>query len=217
MLKWGHIIKKKNYVPFIKIDNPEKITIDNMMSCLSQLFEFNYHIDGGSKLPVICIFSLYQLLSKETVRLKNKTIKDLGSHNASDKTSKSSGDIEIFDNNSLYESIEIKLDHQIDLQIVLIAIEKIKRHNPKRYYILSTSGIKETDKTDIYNKVLALRKEHGCELIINGLVQTINYYLRLINNVNKFYDKFSENLLIDKELKPIHKKTWNEIITKQII
>jgi DNA (cytosine-5)-methyltransferase 1 len=77
----------------------------------------------------------------------------MGSHTASDRTSKSAGDIEIFKSKALFEAIEIKLDKAIDVTMVRIAIEKIARYNPDRYYILSYIGIKESDKLEIVNLI----------------------------------------------------------------
>jgi DNA (cytosine-5)-methyltransferase 1 len=51
-------------------------------------------------------------------------------------TSKSAGDIEIFNKDELFEAIEIKLDKPIDTNILRIAKEKIIKYNPKRYYII---------------------------------------------------------------------------------
>lgn len=61
----------------------------------------------------------------------------------------SSGDIEVKRNSNIFESVEIKLDKQIDTNIVRIAYEKIVRFNIERYYILSYHGIKQKDKEEI--------------------------------------------------------------------
>ena len=212
LLFWGHEIKKRNHVPLIPLNNPEKITIKKVIYLLETLFNKNYKISGGSKLPVICFYSLYKLLCKQVKRFDNKKLQELGYHTTSDRTSKSSGDIEIMDGNQLFESIEIKYDIEIDLHIVNRVIEKIKKFNPKRYYILSTSKIKEEDRHEIEEKVISLKEKHGCQLIINGLIPTVNYYLRLIDNIEDFYFEFSSILLNDSELKPIHKNTWNQIV-----
>ena len=91
-------------------------------------------------------------------------------------------------------------------------IEKIYKFNPKRYYILSTQKIKDSDNDEIIKKVYKLKNEHGCQLIINGLVPTLKYYLRLINNPEDFLNLFTKNIIEDKELKTIHKNKWKELI-----
>lgn len=81
-------------------------------------------------------------------------LKELGSYTASDRTSKSAGDIEIFDKNkNLIEALEIKLGKKIDLQMILNAKDKIIKCNPRRYYIFSSIDVKKTDLDSICNEI----------------------------------------------------------------
>ena len=65
---------------------------------------------------------------------------------ASDLTSQSAGDIEVFDeNNKLFEAVEIKHGKKIDLQMIRIAKEKIVKYQPQRYCIFSSYDIKTSD------------------------------------------------------------------------
>ena len=57
----------------------------------------------------------------------------MGSHTASDRTSKSAGDIQVMKNGRVFEVVEIKLDRLIDINMVRIAYEKIVRFNSERY------------------------------------------------------------------------------------
>lgn len=56
--------------------------------------------------------------------------------------------------------------------------------------------------------------EHGCQIIINGLIPTIKYYLRLIDNLDDFIKNYSNAVAIDSELQKIHKQKWAELLTK---
>lgn len=212
-------IKSKNnsFVEIIPLKNPEKLTIDNIIKSLDEHFRTNYSTHGGSKLPVLAFFSIYKSLITEIGRYKKCTLAKMGSHTASDRTSKSAGDIEIFKNNNLFEAIEIKLDKAIDVTMVRIAIEKITRFNPDRYYILSYIGVKESDKLEIADLIDGLKIEHGCQIIINGLLPTIKYYLRLITSLEEFVSTYSDLIENDNEIKKIHKEKWNELITKYIV
>jgi DNA (cytosine-5)-methyltransferase 1 len=60
-----------------------------------------------------------------------------------------------------------------------------------------------------------LKQEHGCQLIINGLLPTLKYYLRLIHNLEDFVQLFTQLVYDDKELKIVHKEKWTEIIKKR--
>ncbi len=203
-------------VPITPLSNPEKITIQNCINALLHHFNKNYKIHGGAKLPVLAFYALYELLITEIKRYNNCTLAKLGSHTASDKSSKSAGDIEILKNNLLYEAIEIKLDKKIRANTVRIAIEKIHKFNLKRYYILSHIGTDAKDLEIIEQLIFNTKKEHGCQIIVNGVIPSIKYYLRLIDNPQEFVIKYSALIEKDSELKKIHKVEWNHIISQHL-
>ncbi len=211
-------INSKNdaLVDIIPLENPEKLTIEKIILALDEHFRTKYDTQGGSKLPVLAFFAIYKSLINEIGRYKECTLAEMGSHTASDRTSKSAGDIEIFKKKNLFEAIEIKLDKAIDATMVRIAIEKIARYNPDRYYILSYIGIKETDKLEIADLIDELKLEHGCQIIINGLLPTIKYYLRLITSLDEFIGNYNKLVQKDSEIKKIHKQKWNELIDKHL-
>jgi DNA (cytosine-5)-methyltransferase 1 len=206
--------KKESFVEIVPLENPEKLTIGNIIKCLDEHFRTHYSTSGGSKLPVLAFFAVYKSLINEIGRYKKCRLSEIGSHTASDRTSKTSGDIEIFKDKQLFEAIEIKLDKAIDVTMVRIAIEKITRFNPDRYYILSYVGLRESDKSEIEYLIDNLKKEHGCQIIINGLLPTIKYYLRLLTSLEEFVSNYSDLVGKDTEIKKIHKEKWNELMSK---
>ncbi len=207
-------LQNKNIIEIIKISEPDTLSISNILSVLEEHFSAKYGLRGGSKLPVLAIYAVYKSLIKEIKRYENKTLQILGSHTASDLTSKSSGDIQIFDqNNHLFESVEVKHDKLIDITMVRIAYEKIKKFNPQRYYILSLKDLKDSDLQDIKNLIEEIREEHGCQVILNGVIPTLKYYLRLIPLQN-FITNYSDLVVNDTELKIQHKQKWKELIEK---
>lgn len=208
--------KKRSLVKIIPLENPEILTIEKIVMAIDEHFSFNYNTHGGSKLPVIAFYAIYKSLIKELVRYNGCELEKMGSHTASDRTSKSSGDIEISKNGEIFEAIEIKLDKYIDTTIIRIAIEKIKRFNPKRYYVLSYVGVKEEHKLEIEDLITDIKLKHGCQIIINGVLPTLKYYLRLINSSEEFINNYNSLVEKDKELKKIHKDKWNELIEKYL-
>ena len=215
LLTEGINIRERNKIEIVPIENPEQLTISKIIGLLEEFFYQDYKISGGSKIPVISFYTIYDILIKEIKRFQNCRLGDLGSHTSSDRTSKSSGDIEIFDSENFnLESLEIKFEIEIDKHIVNRVIEKIIKFNPKRYYILTTSGIKEDDYDFVIEKVHNLKITHGCQLIINGLLPTLKYYLRLIQDLDEFLNQFTKNVINDRELKIIHKRIWKEILEK---
>ena len=146
-------------------------------------------------------------------RYKGCNLKDLGSHTASDRTSKTAGDIEIFDKKKkLIEAIEIKYGKPIDLQMILNAKDKILKHDPRRYYIFSSADIKLDDKIKIQDEIEFIASNYGCQIIVNGIIPTVKYYLRLIMSVEKFVEDYSRLVEQDRELQAIHKIQWNNIL-----
>ena len=205
-------IQKRNIIKIEPIKNPDILTIDKIITLLDKQFSYNYHTSYGSKLPVIAFYSIYTILINELSRYNNCLLKELGSHTASDRTSKSAGDIEIYKNDTIFEAIEIKLDKEIDANILRIVKEKIIKYNPTRYYILSYIGIKEEEKQEIQNIINEVKEKHGCQIIINGVIPTLKYYLRLIEDLNSFFKIYSSLIQNDNELKTIHKEVFHKLV-----
>ncbi|MGB3693287.1 MAG: DNA cytosine methyltransferase [Spirulinaceae cyanobacterium] len=209
-------IAQANQVKIIKISNTEKFDINIIIDYLQEHFHFNYKTRGASKLPVIAFYAIYQRLIEEVERYKFCRLKELGSHTASDRTSKSAGDIEIIDKNKkIIEVLEIKHGKKIDFQMLLIAKEKIIRFKPRRYYIFSSADLKESDRTKINREIEEIKNNYGCQVIVNGILPTLKYYLRLIMSLEDFVRGYSSLIASDNELQLIHKTKWNEILSKR--
>lgn len=205
-------------IPQIIDSRRSEIKINDIISALKEHFYCKtYTAKGRSKLPVIAIYAVYELIIKEVSRYQNCTLKPLGSHTASDKTSKSAGDIEVYYSESphpLLEAIEIKFEKQIDRHMVAIATEKIAKFKPERYLILSSENIKEEDKDDITRMIDEVANIHKCQIIVNGVLPTIKYYLRLVRDLDKFINNYSALIEKDQEINFEHKQKWSEIITR---
>lgn len=213
LLSIARDISSKHVIKIVPLENPETLTIAKIMSVLEEHFLTKYNTHNGAKLPVLAFYSIYHSLISEIERYRECHLAELSSLTACDRTNKASGDIEIFDkHNSLFEAIEIKLDKQIDSQIIRVVQEKIYKWNPQRYYVLSVLGIKESDREEIESIVNSIQTKHGCQVIINGLLPTIKYYLRLINNLEDFIISYSDLVEQDKELQIVHKQKWNELL-----
>lgn len=205
-------IKSQYQIPIVPLKDPDKLTISKTISALDSHFNYVYGTHGGSKLPVIALYAIYQILIHELERYESCTLAPLGSHTASDLTSRTAGDIQIFKNDELFEVVEIKLNRIIDNTLLRIAFEKIAKYNPKRYYILSNAGIKKEDVNSATKIIAQVKEKHGCQIILNGVTATIRYYLRLISSLESFIDNYSSLVSTDLELQAIHKNTWNKIL-----
>lgn len=204
--------RDNNAIEISKIQNGDELTISIIISILEQHFTERYQTHGGSKLPVLAFYAMYKILVSELNRYEGCKLLTLGSHTASDRTSRSSGDIEVARDDEIFESVEIKMDKPVDITIARIAYEKIARFNPVRYYILSYVGIVESDKQDIEDLIHEIKDQHGCQLIVNGLIHTLRYYLRLISDSKIFFNNYIELVEEDNELQPIHKLKLKQLI-----
>lgn len=208
------LFKKSNHIEIKKISNADGLMISTIVEILEKHFTEKYGTHGGSKLPVLAFYAIYKSLLSEMNRYKDCELAPLGSHTASDRTSKSAGDIQVMKGKEVFEAVEIKLDKLVDINITRIAYEKIARFNPERYYILSYIGILEKDREAIDELIFEIEEKHGCQLIVNGLLHTLKYYLRLISKPKAFFNEYIELIENDTELKTIHKTKLKELIKK---
>jgi len=209
ILKSLNEIRKKNQIILKPLASPEKLSLDKIYFGLETLVNKKYSSPGGSKIPVLICYSLLNIFCKEIERYKNCHVKNIGSHLSPDFRSKASGDIEIFKEDLLYESYEIKLDVEITSHIVNRVKDKIYEHNPERYFLLS-SRITKKEKDLIHEKLKLIKKEHGCQLIIDNPLDLIRRYMRVINKLDYFVQNLGEIIVNDPELKIEHKNGWKD-------
>ena len=213
LLKGGIKYREDNKVEIAKISSDD-VSISAIIHMLERHFTANYGIHGGSKLPVLAFYAIYSILVPEMGRYKGCTLLPLGSHTASDTTSRSAGDIEVKKDNHIFEAVEVKLDKPITPQIVRVAYEKINKFGVERYYILSGKEQNLGDVSENNQLVFEIEQEHGCQVIINGLYQSLKYYLRLISNPKDFLNKYVELVKNDTELQTEHKVALKTLIDK---
>ena len=152
--------------------------------------------------------SILKVFCKEVGRYKNCQLNVLGSHLSPDSRSGSSGDVEIIKQGSLFESYEIKLDVVISNHIINRVKDKIFKHNPKRYFIIS-SKVDTSDKDKIKENISKVHTEHGCQIFIEDPLKLVERYIRVISEVNDFLKILSDMIINDEELKEyLHEFDW---------
>jgi len=138
---------------------------------------------------------------------------ELASHEAADLRTGSIGDIEIADETgNIVEAIEVKHNIPIDTIILRKAVEKIVTSKVRRYYILTTHPSCATVDPNCVNVIRDVYKKHGCQIIINGVIPTMKYYLRLFESPAQIISIYSENLKKDRKIKNHHLDEWVKII-----
>ncbi len=199
------------------------ITISKIVNCLKLHFFERYTVSGASRLPVIAIYSVYQILINDVVRFKSKKLLPIRSHISPDARAGGIGDAEIIDKNKNYfEAVEIKHGIPIDSVMINDAFEKFKKTPVRRYYLLTTAepNIKKGEGGKVIEKVEEIKIEHGCVVIVNVLIPSLKYYLRLLKDPSTFIDNYTKNLKKEfsktTEIKEQHIKAWKKIVETRL-
>lgn len=193
----------------------ETVTIDKIVDLLRRHFSHNYGVAGASRLPVLAVYSAYEMLM-EIQRYEDKTLAPLKSHTAADTKSHGIGDIEVRHDNRFFEGVEIKHNIPISLGIVEDAYQKFAPTSVSRYYLLTTAEPNVEDVDSVNDFVSEIHRQHGCEVIVNGILPSLKYYLRLLSNPQLFLQGYSKNLQLDyeqkTEIKEPHLRYWETLL-----
>ena len=90
------------------------------------------------------------------------------------------------------------------------AIDKVRAVSVRRYYMLSTDGVVESDVAEIEREKIDFLKRNGCEIIINGVLDSLSYYLRLLPDTNEFVFNYAKIVEADEDTNFEHRVSWNE-------
>lgn len=206
----------RNNIVVKPIIKESEFQIPIIVGLMNKYFNYPYKTRGASILPVICIYSLYEVLMDEIKRFEDCTLDELASHTSCDKSSGETGDIGVRKNGDLYEVLEIKFDIKPNSIMIHDIYKKISQTNVQRYYVLSTvfPDIEELPK--IHAEIEKVNVEHGCQIIVDNLYEAISRLLRLVKSPNDFMDSFVKNIQKSSELNSEHKEAWNLVAQKYI-
>ena len=191
------------------------ITIANIVDILNYHFSCNYQVTGASRLPVLAVYSAYKLFMKFE-RYKGKRLSLLKSHTTLDTRSGGIGDIEVLDENGFFfEALQIKHNIPISSELVQDAYQKFSETSVSRYYLLTTAEPNVDDPSAVDLLVQKIYRQNSCEVIVNGILPSLKYYLRLLSNPKLFLDRYRENLQLDfnqnTDIKEVHLHRWKEL------
>lgn len=203
---------------FTKVQITSGITIAKIIDALSLHIRHDYGkgVVGTARLPVLAIYSVYNLLMPDVKRYSGKFLVPLESHTSPDSRSKSLGDIDVNNaDNSCFESVEIKHNKPITADMVGVAYRKIKNTEIDRYYILTTSEPNFDNHESVMQEIEKYKKVHSCQIIVNGVIPSLKYYMRLISNPQDIVDEYTKWLEFEYQrasgIKREHLRVWQEI------
>ena len=76
-------------------------------------------------------------------------------------------------------------------------------------------GVADGEIDEIANLTHSFRRSNGCEIIVNGVLDTIKYYLRLIDSPATFINLYTALVEADPDLGYEHRLAWNEVCAKR--
>lgn len=184
-----------------------------IVNLFRQHFFYPYKASSGaSRLPVLALYAIYSVLVEQLDRYKGMELKLLEEHSAADSQTGALGDIEVVntETSQVYEAIEVKHNIALNDRIVSDAAKKIMNKAVDRYYILTTHSSCEPD-VDLNKKIISIKAMYNCQLIANGVIPSLKYYLRLLSDPSKVFPKYVELLESDKTIKHEHREVWNTL------
>ena len=189
---------------------PKSLEISAVLLHLKSHFEESYS-KNAPRLPQCALYAMYRCLANEISRYRDLDLKPLGRMKAADRKAGTVGDIELHKDGLPFEAVEIKLGIPVRLIHFHEACEKVKSHTVQRYYILSTKGTDPADVKAINKEKAAFFRANGCEVIVNGVYETLAYYLRLLPSTATFLATYTSLMNDDEDVTYEHKTTWNKI------
>lgn len=209
----------------MKLRDANKITIampgiDDVLQItgfFNEHFTYHYHNSrGASRLPTLAMYAIYECLMRELARFQGKHLKELEDHSAADSQTGALGDIEVANaDGTIYEVLEIKHGMAVTPEMVITAKKKIQGSRVDRYYILTDSPNHEPSD-DVLKEVSIVEDRLGCQMIVNGIVPTLRYYLRLLSKPSDIFPQYAKLLYTDRSIAYEQKDVWNKIVTGEL-
>jgi DNA (cytosine-5)-methyltransferase 1 len=199
----------------IPLEKPQNLSIDQTISLLKAHFIRKYE-KNSPRLPQIALYAIYECIIPAMERYKGLKLLPLERMKAANRKSGSVGDIDVNKGEQPYEAVEIKFQIKISRDHVAEAIQKIKTASVQRYLILSTNGVEDSEVEEISKLTNDFRRSNGCEIIVNGVLETIKYYLRLIDSPSSFINRYTALVEVDEDLDYEHRIAWNAVCANRL-
>lgn len=217
------LLMRKSEVETLILEKiPESKKKNTTIKLIIQCLKEHFSSPTPSRLPVIAVYSAYKVLMPELARYKGKRLNPLRSHVSPDKFA-GLGDIEVIDEEGKYfEVVEVKHERLIDGQMIEDVYGKLENIDVERYYVLTTAEpyIKAEDVNKIEKWTEKIKKERKCEVIINGVIRSLYYYLRLMQDPIKFIDAYTNTLQEEfrkgAEVTEEHIKVWDKLLKEKL-
>jgi DNA (cytosine-5)-methyltransferase 1 len=180
---------------FAPLNISTDLAIPQIVEAIQAHIYHRYRVSGGARLPVLAIYSVYQFLVEDVKRYTGKTLAPLETHTSPDARSRAMGDIEVLnDDKSCFEAVEIKHNRPITVSTIGMVYRKIQDRPVDRYYILTTNEPNLENPEAVYAKIAEIKHLHSCHILVNGVLPSLKYYLRMMSQPDKFIDVYTQCL-----------------------
>ena len=180
-----------------------RATVDKIVN------HYQQPISGVSRLPVLAIHAILKTLTTELDRYRGCEVLPLEHHTSADSKTNLIGDVHVIHSDgSLYEGYEIKHNTPVTSTLIRDCHEKFRSIPVERYYILTTYS--HDDYSQFDSEIARVAKQHGCQMIVNGVDRTLLYYLRLVRSTDDFVNEYVSNLENTPGISYELKMAWNE-------
>lgn len=201
------------------IDSTDFSDVLNINTVIRML-EVHFEEKLSSRLPVIAIYTIYQELFDTIKRYAGKILTPLNVHTSADKHGY--GDVEVWnEDGSPFEMVEIKHNRPIERNMIFDIAKKTEGTAIEKYYILTTNKnnfLSDSEEEYINRFILKIKKVRDLEIIANGIIYSLKYYLRFIPDYKEFLKRYTENLILDSknstEVREFHIQKWQDILNK---
>lgn len=214
------------YLIFLQMKLRDQKTIDlicpgiddiaTITSYFEEHFFHKYKAQGASRLPVLALYALYKVIIPELKRYEGTNLSNLELHSAADSQTGATGDIEIkLDDGNVFEAVEVKHNIKVTEDLIIDSAQKLISRSVNRYYVLTTHKDCSPDDSMIA-KIKEIRDRTGCQIIANGVIPTLKYYLRMVDNPASIFQPYVDLLKKDTALTHEHREYWNNVVLGKI-
>lgn len=195
---------------------PKEYKISKIMRIFMRHFKESSG-QGKSRLPVLALYAIYKELVGQLSRYEGVELLPLERHTTADLRSGSVGDIQVNKNGQPFEGVEVKSGKTITAAMVNELKRKLTGKPASRYYILSTNSpqVLDEDEESVEEAVDSTESETGCQVIVNGLIKTLWYYLRLLEDPSIVLTNYQRLLETDSDIQQLLRDTWNKIVSQE--
>jgi DNA (cytosine-5)-methyltransferase 1 len=196
----------------IELATPAVDSIASIIDLFQSHFFYSYKTKGAARLPVLSLSAVYEVMVHELKRYEGKRLRPLQSHAAADSQTGALGDIEVESGDgTVFEAVEVKHNLRITPDLVEDAARKIAPFRLGRYYLLTSHADCQPDATmqdQLHDKHIRI----GTQIIVNGVIPTLKYYLRLLRHPGDVFPHYVRLLKTDAAVAHEHRRAWNDIV-----